>query len=226
MKRKGIILKRTPKIKIAFAIIGIAFALLLSSVFVFERINHENKFVSPINAQNCGSGTFTWHNCTACYKVGTCGGSLTYTCGSICLNPSCGAAACSCDGICKNCTPTCASGYQSTNNSCSTTTASCNGTHSCGQSCVLSITCYRLRYAITLTANGGTGTNCKSYTTTDGPCGSTANTAFGCTRSGYTLTSYTQTGCGGTWNSSTGVCSSVTAAMSVTANWTQNTVRV
>ena len=214
MKRKGIILKRTPKIKIAFAIIGIAFGLLLTSVFVFDKINQDKKVISPINAQNCGSGTFTWHNCTACYQVGgSCGGSLTYTCGSICLNPSCGGKACSCDGIC-NCT--CASGYQTTNNSCSTTT--CNGTHDCGQAC--SFSCYRLRYAITLTANGGTGTNCKSYTTTDGPCGSTANTAFGCTRTGYTLSSYTQTGCGGTWNSSTGVCSSVTAAMSVTANWT------
>jgi len=219
MKRKGIILKRTPKIKIAFAIIGIAFGLLLTSVFVFDKINQDKKVISPINAQNCGSGTFTWHNCTACYQVGGyCGGSLTYTCGSICLNPSCGAKACSCDGVC-NCT--CPSGYQNANNSCST--SSCDGTERCGESC--SKTCYRLRYAITLTANGGTGTNCKSYTTSDGPCGSTANTAPDCTKTGYSV-SYTQSGCGGTWNSSTGVCSSVTADMTITANWTENTVRV
>ena len=220
MKRKGIILKRTPKIKIAFAIIGIAFGLLLTSVFVFDKINQDKKVISPINAQNCGSGTFTWHNCTACYKVGYCGGSLTYTCGSICLNPSCGAKACSCDGVC-NCTATCASGYSTTSNSCSTNVASCNGTHDCGQSCTKNVTCYRLTYAVTLVANGGTGANCVS----SNPCGSTANTAPDCTKTGYSV-SYTQSGCGGTWNSSTGVCSSVTADMTITANWTENTVRV
>lgn len=219
MKKINIPLLNKGNLKIALAIIGIAIGLLLTSVFVFDKINYDNKVVSPINAQNCGSGTFTWHNCTACYKVYSCGGSLTYDCGSICLNPSCGAKACSCDGVCNVSTP---AGYRTTNNSCSTT--SVNGTHDCGQSC--SVTFYRERYAINLTENGGTGTNCKDYTTTTGPCGGTANTAFGCTRSGYTLSSYTQSGCGGTWNSATGVCSSVTAAMSVTANWTANTYYV
>jgi len=78
MRKVGFLQFNKGKIKISLAIISIAFALLLSSVFVFEKINYENKFVTPINAQNCGSGTFTWHNCTACYKVGSCGGSLTY----------------------------------------------------------------------------------------------------------------------------------------------------
>jgi len=217
-KRKQIVLRKTPKIKIALAIIGVAVGLLLSSVFVFEKINNDKKVVSQINAQNCGQGTFTWHNCTACYKVYSCGGGLTYDCGSICLSPSCGAKACGCNGVC-NCT--CPAGYQASNNSCSTTT--CNGSHSCGQAC--SFSCYRQRYAVNLTANGGTGTNCKSYTTSDGPCGGSANTAFGCTKTGYTV-SYSQSGCGGTWDSSTGVCSSVTGTLNVTANWTLNTVRV
>lgn len=220
MKRKGIILKRTPKIKIAFAIIGIAFGLLLTSVFVFDKINQDKKVISPINAQNCGSGTFTWHNCTACYKVGICGGSLTYTCGNRCLNPSCGAKACSCDGVC-NCTATCASGYSTTSNSCSTNVASCNGTHDCGQSCTKNVTCYRLTYAVTMVANGGTGPNCVS----SDPCGSTANTAPGCTKTGYSV-SYSQSGCGGTFNTSTGVCSSITQATTITANWTANTYTV
>ena len=221
MRKVGFLQFNKGKIKISLAIISIAFALLLSSVFVFEKINHENKFVSPINAQNCGSGTFTWHNCTACYQVGgACGGSLTYECGTICLLPSCGAAACSCDGIC-NCTATCASGYSTTTNSCSTNVASCNGTHDCGQSCTKNVTCYRLTYAVTMVANGGTGPNCVS----SNPCGSTANTAPDCTKTGYSV-SYSQSGCGGTFNTSTGVCSSITQATTITANWTANTYTV
>ena len=197
MKKINIPLLNKGKLKIALAIIGIAIGLLFTSVFVFDKINQDKKISQPTFAQNCGVGTFIWHNCTACYKVVSCGGSLLYDCGSVCLLTSCGPSACSCDGVCNVSTP---AGYQTTNNSCSTT--SVNGTHDCGQSC--SVTFYRERYVIDLTENGGTGTNCKDYTTTTGPCGGTANTAFGCTRSGYTLSSYSQTGCGGTWNSSTG----------------------
>ena len=229
MKKFNIPWLRNGKLKIALAIIGIAVGLLLTSVFVFQKTT-EKPYYFEAEA----------YSPTCSYNHPSCGWTGPGKCRT--TPPSCYASEFNCEGVCCEacCTTTCGgctppsapTGYQATDNSCTTTTTSCtrhytgSANSSCASCGTITATYYRERYAITLTANGGTGTNCKSYTTTNGPCGSTANTAFGCTRTGYTLSSYTQTGCGGTWNSSTGVCSSVTAAMSVTANWTANTYYV
>ena len=229
MKKFNIPWLRNGKLKIALAIIGIAVGLLLTSVFVFQKTT-EKPYYFEAEA----------YSPTCSYNHPSCGWTGPGKCRT--TPPSCYASEFNCEGVCCEacCTTTCGgctppsapTGYQATDNSCTTTTTSCtrhytgSANSSCASCGTITATYYRERYAITLTANGGTGTNCKSYTTTNGPCGSTANTAFGCTRSGYTLSSYTQSGCGGTWNSSTGVCSSVTAAMTVTANWTINSYSV
>ena len=53
-KRKQIVLKKTPKIKIAFAIIGIAIGLLLSSVL--KKLIMTKKLLAPLMLKTVDKG--------------------------------------------------------------------------------------------------------------------------------------------------------------------------
>lgn len=216
MKRKGIILKRTPKIKIAFAIIGIAIGLLFTSVFVFDK-SLEDDYKFEAQAVDCT------------YNHPICGWTGPGRCRT--TPPSCYASEFACSGMCcekcctescQSCTPSTPTGYQAvTSNGCTTTQTSCTRYYKCsGNSCgTITTTWEKIKYAVNFNANGG------SCSANQSICYQLANTAPTCTRTGYTV-SYTQSGCGGSFNTSTGVCSSVTATTTITANWTQNTVRV
>jgi hypothetical protein len=125
-----------------------------------------------------------------------------------------------CDkGVCESCTPPgCPTGYTTTNTGCSTTTTSCTR-YDCSGSCGVTYrTCYKSLYRVTYDSNGG---NCSpSYRdicylgTSSGPS---------CSRTGYTLTSFTRTvGSGGTLNTSTGTVTSVSGVQTIRANWTIN----
>ena len=215
MKRKGIILKRTPKIKIAFAIIGIAIGLLFTSVFVFDK-SLEDDYKFEAQAVDCT------------YNHPICGWTGPGRCRT--TPPSCYASEFACSGMCcercctescNSCTPSTPTGYQAvTSNGCTTTQTSCTRYYNCsGNSCgTITTTWEKIKYAVNFNANGG------SCSANQSICYQLANTAPTCTRTGYAV-SYTQSGCGGTFNTSTGVCSSVTATTTITANWT-NTVRV
>ena len=112
------------------------------------------------------------------------------------------------------CTPATPANYQVASNDCSTTINYCNNTpvgYGCGTE---SATFYKVKFNLTILPNGGT---CSLQNTQI--CHATANPAPECTRSGYSL-SYNQTGCGGTFNTTTGVCSSITQATTIGANWT------
>jgi len=67
-----------------------------------------------------------------------------------------------------------------------------------------------------VTVNPGSGScNPGTHTVNHGD----ASSAQTCSRSGYSFVAFTQSGCGGIFNTSTGVCSSVTSAMTITATW-------
>ena len=131
---------------------------------------------------------------------------------------TCGAAGSMCchKGICVDCEP-CSGDYQSSNNGCSSATRSCTKNYCIGGSCgTRSATCYRVKYSVSVNGNGGTCSPASQSI-----CGDTASGAVTCSRSGYTFGGFTITSgsCGGTFNSSTGVCSKVTQDITITANW-------
>jgi hypothetical protein len=84
-------------------------------------------------------------------------------------------------------------------------------------------TCYLPKYTITTDGNGGT---CSPLS--QSKCSGTASDTVTCTRAGYTFSGFTITSgsCGGTFTSSTGVCSKVTGNMGIQANWTANSYTV
>ena len=128
---------------------------------------------------------------------------------------------CDC-GSCQSCNP-CSGNYQSSNNGCTSTNVTCSQYRECGNcpSCgQTTSTCYPVKYTVTNDGNGGTCSPASNSV-----CYGSASPALSCSRPGYTLTSYSVapgSSCGGTFNSSTGVCSSVTQNMTVQANWAIN----
>ena len=127
---------------------------------------------------------------------------------------------CGC-GSCQPCNP-CSGNYQSSNNGCTATSVTCSQYRECGNcpSCgQTTSTCYPVKYTVTNDGNGGTCSPASNSV-----CYGSASPALSCSRTGYTLTSYSVTSgsCGGTFNSSTGVCSSVTQNMTIQANWAIN----
>jgi len=78
-------------------------------------------------------------------------------------------------------------------------------------------------YTVTVDANGGT---CSPGTHTVSSGSSSSSQT--CSRTGYTFSSFSITSgsCGGSFNSSTGVCSSVTQAITIQANWSINSYYV
>ena len=78
-------------------------------------------------------------------------------------------------------------------------------------------------YTVTVAGNGGTCTP-GTHTVNSGSSSSSQT----CSRTGYTFSSFTITSgsCGGTFNTSTGVCSKVTGNMTITANWSINSYYV
>lgn len=185
----------------------LAFALIQVALFVVDR--EEDVLGSleyPAYAANCKSS-----GCTG-YQNGS-GGcvwrSYCYSSEFECPHTS---GLCCDRGSCDTCNP-CSGHYQSSSNGCTLTPTSCTR-FDCYSSCgTTSGSCYPVKYNVTYVANGG---SCPGVT---GVCYNTANAAPNCTRTGYSV-SYTQSGCGGTFNASTGVCSNITQATTITANWT------
>lgn len=184
----------------------------ISFFLIIFLINRQAAYsCGPCCAGSCGTG-----GCRNIYPPGYCYSSE--------VQKDCGGSTMCCDpGPCLNCTPTCGTGYQSTNNGCSTSGFTCTKTYQClGGGCgtVGPITCYRLQYLVNIEPQGG------SCTTDVNVCGGTASPTISCSRTGYTLINYTQSGCGGSFNSSTGVCSSVTQTTNIYANWSINSYMV
>lgn len=79
------------------------------------------------------------------------------------------------------------------------------------------------KYSVSITGNGGT---CSPLSPSEvcGDSPSPAPAAGSCTRTGYTVSGYSiySGSCGGTFNSSTGVCSKVTGPLVIQPNWTIN----
>lgn len=185
------------------------------SVFTFISflVSLSTTSTAPANAECYGCCAVTY--CGKQCGVGGCWNEIGCDSGEYYCN--CGGSEMCCDvGDCQSCTPGCGTGYQESNNGCGTQYFSCTNTYCDGSSCGSSgITCFRYKYTVTVVPNSGSCTQ-----GTADWCGNTANTTPGCTRSGYTLSSYSLTGtCGGSFSTSTGVCSSVTQAITVTANW-------
>jgi len=175
---------------------------------------------SKVNACPTGCGSHTYCGC-----VGTGGCVYRSTCRSSEVRVTCPTAGTMCcdRGIC-DCTPSCGTGYQSANNGCSSATFSCTKYYCIGGSCgTKSTTCYRIKFTVSANGNGGTCSPASQSL-----CGGTASSAVTCSRSGYTFNGFTITSgsCGGTFTSSTGVCSKVTGNMRIQANWTANSYTV
>ncbi len=169
---------------------------------------------SKVIACPSGCGSHTYCGCT-----GTGGCVYRSYCLSDEVRVTCGAASSMCcdKGICVDCQP-CSGDYQSSNNGCSSATRSCTKNYCIGGSCgTRSATCYRVKYTVSANGNGGTCSPASQSI-----CGDTASGTLTCSRSGYTFSGFTITSgsCGGTFNSSTGVCSKVIANMTIQANWT------
>ena len=208
-------------------ILGISLALLFSLGLVLfvsleGRIGRGNIFTSDFwnleERRVVESERSIVKEAYACSQHAYCGwtvGGCRYgTCNSGEQQTDCGAAGSMCCVRCNpcfNCTPSTPTGYQTGSNGCSTTTNSCSkGPSGCGTT---TWTFYRLQYAVNYVPNEGT---CRANTTV---CGNTGSPTANCTRDGYSV-SYTQSGCGGSFNTTTGVCSSVTGTTTITANWT------
>lgn len=130
-----------------------------------------------------------------------------------------------CAGTCNQCSLSCNAGYvlNGTDYGCGSYDVSCTRYYSycTSKSCGTNNgTCRKTTRTVNINPNNGT---CSTGTHT--PCYGASSTAPGCTRVGYTLSSYSlEPGytCGGTFNSTTGVCSSVTSDISIKANWAVN----
>ena len=317
--------KKLDKKNFWLSLVTLLFVLISLQILFFATGRKDQKGIYDVQAGAlCGQGTYQYNGCTACDMPPGwtyCGGSLTYECGTICLNPGCGAAACSgptqytvtytkniaaagtlnptsrvvnsgssaagptvstntgyvfvnfsivsgsCAGTFTASTGTCSNVRQnmtiqanwsirvsytqnvaaagtlnptyrdvaygasaqgptvSTNSgyvfvNFSIVSGSCAGTFTASTGTCSNVQApltIRGNWGYTVTVNGNNGT-CSPGTHSVAHAGTSS--AQSCVRSGYVLSSFSQTGCGGTFNSSTGVCSSVTQAMTITANWT------
>ena len=201
------------------------YVILLSFFFVSILLLTK----SYVNAA-CPTGCYSHQYCGCvgsggCVYRSTCNGS-SRSCngGETCM--SCGTAGylCCAVGICVSCSPSCGAGYQPSNNGCSTSSFSCTKTYCTGGSCgTNSITCYKINHTVNIDGNGG---SCSP--TPQSPCDGAASTAPSCSRTGYTINGFTITSgsCGGSFNATNGVCSSVTGDMTIRANWTANSYSV
>lgn len=198
--KKGFILKRNT----------IEIFLLFVIFLFFFLIGSKNTYATCTYYTGCG---YTYGGCVINLQ-GWCQ-SNEYACTYQETNLCCGC------GDCQPCTP-CSGNYQSSNNGCTATSVTCYRYRECGScpSCgQTTSTCYPVKYTVTNDGNSGT---CSP--SSNSVCYGSASPELSCSRTGYTLTSYSVTSgsCGGTFNSSTGVCSSVTQNMTIQANWTIN----
>ena len=189
------------------------FLSLLMSIFLLTKSN----------VSACAS-VCTEHPFCGC--VGENGCVFRETCNQYEVSVSCGSAGTMCcdKGACVSCTPTCGIGYQSSSNGCSSASFSCTKYYCVGGYCgTESTTCYRVKYSVSITGNGGT---CSALSPSEvcGDSASPAPVAGSCTRTGYTVSGYSIAAgsCGGTFNTSTGVCSIVTEPIVIQPNWTIN----
>lgn len=184
----------------------------------------------------CSTGWTSTCNCTSGYTHYKCNTYYSYI---TCILQNCSGMAYRCNynyytyeydsttwcaGSCNQCSLSCNAGYvlNGTDYGCGSYDVSCTRYYSyctsksCGTN---SGTCRKTVKTVNINLNSGT---CSTGTHT--PCYGASSTAPGCTRVGYTLTNYSlESGsCGGTFNSTTGVCSSVTSDISIKPNWTIN----
>lgn len=185
----------------------------------------------------CASGWTSSCNCTSGYTHYKCNTYYSYI---ICKLQNCSGMAYRCDynsytyeydsttwcaGSCNQCSLSCNAGYvlNGTDYGCGSYDVSCTRYYSycTSKSCGTNNgTCRKTTRTVNINPNNGT---CSTGTHT--PCYGASSTAPGCTRVGYTLSSYSLepgSTCGGTFNSTTGVCSSVTSDISIKANWAVN----
>ena len=190
--------------------------LLISFFFAIILINKQGTsaacYSCCVGSSSCGEG-----GCRYMSPPGYCyTDEVQMTCG--------GVAMCCDPGTCNTCTPTCGTGYQGSNNGCSTSVFSCTRFNCMGPCGIEEITCYRVKYSVSITGNGGT---CSPLSPPEvcGDAASPAPAAGSCTRTGYTVSGYSIAPgytCGGTFNSSTGVCSKVTGPLVIQPNWAIN----
>jgi hypothetical protein len=199
------------------------FGILLFAFFFFSYFLYIQKDNIPVlEAQTCQSGC-SWHSgVNACVGPGGCTWWGTCDGCNYCFTGFC------CDrGSCGGCTiPSCDANYSTVNTGCASQVKSCTRTYCSGDSCgTSSQTCWLVTKTVTYTANGG---SCSVASRT--VCYNTTSASPGCTRTGYTLTSYTRTylepGGGGTLNTSTGAVTNVTGNQTIQANWAINTFTV
>ncbi len=171
------------------------------------------KCISACTPTSCPTGTtetntgdsYSSYSCT-----NMCSESQTRNCYcSICTPPSCSSSGYSdtdlgCGQVSSALTPSCRNGQGAPDQ-----LSKCDITYR---------TCYLPKYSITVNGNGGT---CSP--TSQSKCSGTASSAVTCSRSGYTFSGFTITsGSCSSFDSSTGVCSSVTQPITIQANWTVN----
>jgi len=197
--KKGFILKRNT----------IEIPLLFVIFLFFFLIGSKDTYAACTYREGCGytsGGCVFYRSGVGCYAD-------EYYCSLGGTDLCCGC------GSCQTCDP-CSGNYQSSNNGCTATSVTCLRYRECGNcpSCgQTTSTCYPVKYTVTNDGNGGTCSPASNSV-----CYGSASPALSCSRPGYTLSSYSVTSgsCGGTFNSSTGACSSVTGNMTIRANWT------
>ena len=185
--------KKLDKKNFWLSLVTLLFVLISLQILFFATGRKDQKGIYDVQAGAlCGQGTYQYNGCTACDMPPGwtyCGGGLTYECGTVCLHPSCGAAACSGPPCTPNCTgatctfPACPTNYDVGNTECSTTTVSCNPGDGCGGTCpAINRTCWLVKRTATYDGNGG---SC-SVSRYDS-CHGTASDTPSCSRAGHTL---------------------------------------
>ena len=91
--------KKLDKKNFWLSLVTLLFVLISLQILFFATGRKDQKGIYDVQAGAlCGQGTYQYNGCTACDMPPGwtyCGGGLTYECGTVCLHPSCGAAACS-----------------------------------------------------------------------------------------------------------------------------------
>lgn len=125
------------------------------------------------------------------------------------------------------CTPSCQAGYSTTSTAssgCSAVPTGCNPPDGCDGWCpTIYPSCWpTLRYA-TYDGNGGNCTAVRYHS-----CYGSASSTPSCNRTGYHVTGFTLTAgvCGGTFDTSTGWCGTMTGDITVRANWAIDTYTI
>lgn len=191
-------------------------------------------FSTNIEAQSTYYPNCSAVGCSANSSLGVCVGPggcvVRATCYSTEFDAGYGYCCVKCDadcGTCGDCALTCPdSTWQLASNSCATTAAnSCTRKWSvnvCGNCGTKTGTCWRVQRTVIYDANGGTCTPTSRVV-----CYDTTSVAPSCSRTGYSISSFSRTsGSGGTLNSATGAVTNVTGDQTITANWAINTYTV